>query len=225
MIQECGEASRVPSAKKPRAIRTIALQQKMLGVPEIVRLFALVNVAMADAAIASWDSKYFYQYWRPVTAIRAESDPNFYPLGAPATNTAGPNFTPPFPAYTSGHATFGGALFLCCVIFGRTKRHLLLFRMYSTARIKMLTATLCPSGQPRSNRLAMRNGPTRKAEFTWEYIGTSTPRRASNKAITWLTLFSTMPSGQSNERKRAHEKEGSLPSRFVLEFNLARSPA
>jgi hypothetical protein len=101
----------MPSAKKPRAIRTIALQQKMLRVPEIVRLFALVNVAMADAAIASWDSKYFYQYWRPVTAIRAESDPNFYPLGAPATNTAGPNFTPPFPAYTSGHATFGGALF------------------------------------------------------------------------------------------------------------------
>jgi hypothetical protein len=93
--------------------RTIALQQKMLRVPEIARLFALVNVAMADAAIASWDSKYFYQFWRPVTAIRAQSqsDRNFYPLGAPATNTAGPNFTPPFPAYTSGHATFGGALF------------------------------------------------------------------------------------------------------------------
>jgi hypothetical protein len=91
--------------------RTIALRQKMLRVPEIARFFALVNVAMADAAIAAWDTKYFYQFWRPVTAIRAQSDPNFYPLGAPATNTVGPNFTPPFPAYTSGHATFGGALF------------------------------------------------------------------------------------------------------------------
>jgi PAP2 superfamily len=91
--------------------RTIALQQKMLALPEIARLFALVNVAMADAAIASWDSKYFYQFWRPVTAIREQSDPKFYPLGAPDTNTNGPNFTPPFPAYTSGHATFGGALF------------------------------------------------------------------------------------------------------------------
>ncbi|MDQ6866985.1 MAG: vanadium-dependent haloperoxidase [Pseudomonadota bacterium] len=91
--------------------RTIALDQKMLGVPEIARLFALVNVAMADAGIAAWDSKYFYQYWRPVTAIRAQSDPKFYPLGAPATNTAGPNLTPPWPAYTSGHAVFGGALF------------------------------------------------------------------------------------------------------------------
>jgi hypothetical protein len=91
--------------------RTIALSQKVRGVPEIARLFALINVALADAAIASWDSKFFYQYWRPVTAIRAASDPNFYPLGAPDTNAAGPNFTPPFPAYTSGHATFGGALF------------------------------------------------------------------------------------------------------------------
>jgi len=100
--------------------RTVALHQKVREVPEIARLFALVNVALADAGIASWDSKYFYQYWRPVTAIRAQSDPAFYPLGAPDTNTGGPNFTtnpggpnftPPFPAYTSGHATFGGALF------------------------------------------------------------------------------------------------------------------
>src|SRR3984893_11329244 len=91
--------------------RTIALQQKMRTVPEIARLFALVNVAMADAGIAAWDTKYFYQYGRLVTALGAQGFPNFYPLGAPATNTKGPNFTPPFPAYTSGHATFGGALF------------------------------------------------------------------------------------------------------------------
>lgn len=96
--------------------RTIALQQKMLGVPEIARLFALVNTAMADAGIASWESKYHYQYWRPVTGIRnavspLHADPTFYPLGAQDTNASGPDFTPPFPSYTSGHATFGGALF------------------------------------------------------------------------------------------------------------------
>jgi membrane-associated phospholipid phosphatase len=91
--------------------RTIALQQKMRRVPKIARLFALVNVAMADAGIAAWESKFFYQYWRPVTAIRAQYDAKFWPLGAPSTNTQGPNFTPPFPAYPSGHATFGGALF------------------------------------------------------------------------------------------------------------------
>src|SRR5207249_8805473 len=37
---------------------------------ELARLLALTNVAMADAAIAIWESKYYYQYWRPVTAIR-----------------------------------------------------------------------------------------------------------------------------------------------------------
>ena len=100
--------------------RTVALQQKMRDVVEIARLFALINVAMADAGISAWESKYAYQYWRPVTGIRAGDtdgnpsafrDPNWYPVGAQATNTHGPNFTPPFPAYPSGHATFGGALF------------------------------------------------------------------------------------------------------------------
>ena len=96
--------------------RAIALQQKLLSVPKLARLFALVNTAMADAGIASWETKYFYQYWRPVSGIRnptapLTADPDWYPLGAPATNTGGPNFTPPFPSYTSGHATFGGALF------------------------------------------------------------------------------------------------------------------
>ena len=38
-------------------------------------------------------------------------DPTFTPLGAPASNLTGPNFTPPFPSYPSGHAGFGGALF------------------------------------------------------------------------------------------------------------------
>ena len=95
---------------------------------ETARLLALVNVAMADAGIAIWESKYFYQYWRPVTGIReaddgagpsglgdgnpaTRGDATFTPLGAPASNLAGPNFTPPFPAYPSGHAGFGGALF------------------------------------------------------------------------------------------------------------------
>ena len=44
------------------------------------------------------------------------------PLGAPASNLNGPNFTPPFPAYTSGHATFGAALFQTLRNFYRTDR-------------------------------------------------------------------------------------------------------
>lgn len=97
-------------------------------VVELTRLLALVNVTLADAAIAIWESKYHYDFWRPVTGIR-EADPGtgptgagdgnpatagdrtYTPLGAPASNLAGPNFSPPFPAYPSGHAGFGGALF------------------------------------------------------------------------------------------------------------------
>jgi hypothetical protein len=98
----------------------IANQRGMTDVVDLTRMLALLNVAMADAGVASWDTKYFYNIARPVTAIRKGNidansktvgDPTWTPLGAPATNLNGPNFSPPFPAYVSGHATFGGALF------------------------------------------------------------------------------------------------------------------
>jgi hypothetical protein len=107
----------------PRMYNQIAAQiaqQRGSNVVQTARLFALINVALADAGLASWESKYFWDYWRPVTAVRrAAEDGNpatqpiadFTPLGAPASNLIGPNFTPPFPAYPSGHATFGGAVF------------------------------------------------------------------------------------------------------------------
>jgi hypothetical protein len=108
---------------------TIADQQGSgSDVVQMARLLALVNVAMADAAIAIWESKYYYSFWRPVIGIRESDpgtgptglgdgspttagDPTFTPLGAPASNLNGPNFTPPFPSYPSGHAGFGGAVF------------------------------------------------------------------------------------------------------------------
>jgi hypothetical protein len=115
----------------PRLYNQIAVliaRERGTKVREMARLLALVNVAMADAGVAIWESKYFYDFWRPVTGIReadpqtgptgggdgnpeTRGDPKFMPLGAPASNLAGPNFTPPFPAYPSGHAGFGGALF------------------------------------------------------------------------------------------------------------------
>ncbi|NQE37235.1 phosphatase PAP2 family protein [Microcoleus asticus] len=72
------------------------------------RLFALLNIAEADAAISCWDAKYQYNFWRPVTAIRqadTDNNPNTTadPLWTPLITT------PPFPEYTSGHSTFSGA--------------------------------------------------------------------------------------------------------------------
>ena len=89
---------------------------------EILRVMAMVNAAMGDSGIAAWDSKYYYNYWRPVTGIRIDegdpatvADPTWDPVGVSIINVElppGEDFvrpTPPFPAYPSGHATFGAS--------------------------------------------------------------------------------------------------------------------
>ncbi|KAI5378704.1 hypothetical protein J4E82_002590 [Alternaria postmessia] len=88
---------------------------------DFVRLLALVNVACADAGIFSWKEKWEFEFWRPLSGVRDDNsrdpnrpdrgDPFWLTLGAPATNTNDIPFKPPFPAYPSGHATFGGAVF------------------------------------------------------------------------------------------------------------------
>ncbi len=106
-------------------IRTVAIAQNNTA-DQNARLFALVNAAMGDAGVLAWDQKYIYDFWRPVVGIResdpslgpvgignnvisGDCDPSWLPLGAPSTNSTRKNFTPPFPAYPSGHATFGAA--------------------------------------------------------------------------------------------------------------------
>ncbi|MFO1317985.1 MAG: Ig-like domain-containing protein [Burkholderiales bacterium] len=78
------------------------------GLAANVRLFAQLNVALADAAIACWDAKYFYELWRPESAIRnadqdgnaaTEADAGWTPL----------LITPAHPEYVSGHSTFSAA--------------------------------------------------------------------------------------------------------------------
>jgi Vanadium chloroperoxidase N-terminal domain len=121
-------------------VRIIA-QKKNNSVSENARLFALVNVAMGDAGIHAWHWKYHYDLWRPIlgirefdanfgpdavsgTAVAARCDPFWRPLGAPKTNDTTPGaraFTPPFPAYPSGHATFGAAAFEIVRRFFRDK--------------------------------------------------------------------------------------------------------
>ena len=73
-----------------------------------VRLFAKLNVALADAAIASWNTKFAYSLWRPIDAIQqADLDGN-------AATTKDEAWlplliTPPHPEYVSGHSTFSAA--------------------------------------------------------------------------------------------------------------------
>lgn len=70
-----------------------------LSTVDAALLFAALNTAQADAFIACWDAKYAYWSVRPITAIRAVIDPNWWAY----------IITPPFPSYPSGHATVSGA--------------------------------------------------------------------------------------------------------------------
>ncbi len=72
------------------------------------RLFALLNLAMADGAISCWDAKYLFEYWRPITAIR-QADLDGNPDTAPQADWTPLIVTPPYPEYSSGHATVSGA--------------------------------------------------------------------------------------------------------------------
>jgi hypothetical protein len=91
-----------------RTLRGIATDQ-ITQIGDSARLFALANLAAADAIITAWDSKRFYFFWRPITAIqegdndgnpRTAGDPAWMPLIA----------TPPYPDYTSGANNLAAAM-------------------------------------------------------------------------------------------------------------------
>lgn len=81
------------------AVARVAATGAKLSLVDEARLFALLNMAMADALIAGFEAKYSFNHWRPVTAIRASSDPTWEPLLV----------TPPHQDYPSGHALAAGA--------------------------------------------------------------------------------------------------------------------
>ena len=102
-----------------RIFRALAASQG-LNIVDSARLFAMENLAAADAAIGCWNDKYYWQFWRPITAIReadtdgnpaTEADPTWLPLFDPATPVCNlPSLvTPPFPDHPSGHACATGA--------------------------------------------------------------------------------------------------------------------
>lgn len=82
--------------------------QRGLGLAENAQLFALLNIALADAGIACWRAKYDTGFWRPIAAVR-QADQDGNPLTAPDPTWIPLLKTPNFPTYTSGHSTFSGA--------------------------------------------------------------------------------------------------------------------
>jgi hypothetical protein len=89
-----------------RIARTVSAASG-LNLWENARLFALLNMALADGYVGSWETKYHYNYWRPQTAIQlAASDGNPDTIADPNWEPLDP--TPPFPDYDSGHSVQGG---------------------------------------------------------------------------------------------------------------------
>ncbi|MRG44452.1 phosphatase PAP2 family protein [Chitinophaga sp. SYP-B3965] len=87
----------------PGHLIAIAVQlasEEHLSLTSAAKLFAQVGISLNDAGILCWKYKYRYNVLRPVTYIRSYIDSSWTP-------TIG---TPPFPAYTSGHATFTAAV-------------------------------------------------------------------------------------------------------------------
>jgi hypothetical protein len=113
-----------PGAQTNRNVRSVATAYG-LSVADSARYFAQVYVTMADAQITTWNSKYYFNFWRPVTAIRygddenpaTESDPSWLPLVT----------TPGHPEYPAAHPTISGAFaFALAEFFGTKKVHVAL---------------------------------------------------------------------------------------------------
>jgi hypothetical protein len=107
-----------PAALWNPLARTLA-DRYDLGAADQARLYAMINLAAADGAIACWNDKYYWSFWRPRAAIReADSDgnpatiadPNWESLFAATTPTTPPLGTPPFPDHPSGHGCLSGAV-------------------------------------------------------------------------------------------------------------------
>jgi hypothetical protein len=81
-----------------RIAQSIA-QERRTTLVENARLFAHLNMSLADAGILCWVIKFTFDFFRPITSIRETTDERWTPL----LNT------PPFPAYISGHSTFSSA--------------------------------------------------------------------------------------------------------------------
>ena len=103
-----------------RILRNVAAGQG-LDITGAARMLAMTDLAGADAMINCWNDKYYYSFWRPITAIR-EADTD----GNPAT-TADPSWTPllatpAFPDHPSGHSCEAGAIFTTLKAFFGTDK-------------------------------------------------------------------------------------------------------
>jgi serine/threonine protein kinase len=107
-----------PAALWNRLARDLSAEHD-IAVADEARLLAMINLAAADGAIACWNDKYHWNFWRPRAAIQEAdtdgnpatvADPTWEPLFHPSTPTTPALITPPFPDHPSGHGCVSGAV-------------------------------------------------------------------------------------------------------------------
>jgi hypothetical protein len=133
-----------------RVFRAMAKSEDLNGV-DSARLLAATNLAGADGSIGCWNDKYYWKFWRPITAIReaaadgnpaTEADPNWLPLFSPTIPVSGPPLvTPGFPDHPSGHGCISGGFVYALQDFFGTDR------IAFTAESNKCSSAPCP---PRS---------------------------------------------------------------------------
>jgi hypothetical protein len=88
------------------AIANQVISIERMNLEETLHLYCVMGIAINDAAVACWKSKYIYNTERPETYIRKYIDPDFKTILGEAIGT--PGMTPSFPGFPSGHSTFAG---------------------------------------------------------------------------------------------------------------------
>lgn len=106
-----------PAARQV-AIANQLVESEQLALDRAIELYAKLGMAMCDAGISIWLTKYHYNVLRPVQFIRDVIEPGWQTaLNHPYTGVKG--MSPEFPAYPSGHSGFGGsAAMIFTDIFG-----------------------------------------------------------------------------------------------------------
>lgn len=88
------------------AIANQVIKNEGYNLEQTLHLYCVMGIALNDASVGAWKSKYVYNTERPETYIRQYIDPNFKTILGDAINN--PGLTPSFPGYPSGHSTFAG---------------------------------------------------------------------------------------------------------------------
>ena len=147
-----------------RVARTVAAAEG-LNAWKSARLFGLLNMALTDGYIGTFETKYHYRFWRPVTAIRLAAVD-----GNPAT-TADPTWTPllptpPIPDYDSGHAVEGGVAAQVLKRFFHTDR-----MSFSVCSFTLPAGQTCNDASPTMRRFTRFSQAARENAVSRIYVG------------------------------------------------------